>query len=141
VAGRPLKYKTAEELQTAIDQYFKDCEGKPLTDDEGTVMLDKHGMPVIIGQHPPTITGLALAIGFTSRKALLDYQGRKEFCNTITQAKARVEEYAESRLFDRDGSNGAKFSLQYNFKWISDEPQEKQEEQHNALIEAIKSLK
>jgi hypothetical protein len=104
-------------------------------------MLDKHGMPVIIGQHPPTITGLALAIGFTSRKALLDYQGRKEFCNTITQAKARVEEYAESRLFDRDGSNGAKFSLQYNFKWISDEPQEKQEEQHNALIEAIKSLK
>jgi hypothetical protein len=138
--GRPLKYKTAEELQAAIDQYFEDCKGKPLTDEDGMVMLDKHGFPVIVGQRPPTITGLALALGFSTRKSLLDYQGKKEFVNTITRAKARVEEYAEGRLFDKDGANGAKFSLQYNFKWISDEPQAKQEERHNALVEAIKGM-
>lgn len=109
------------ELQSAIDQYFEDCAGKPLLDD-GVVLTDKHGAPVIVGTKPPTITGLALALGFTSRKALLDYQGRKEFCNTITRAKSRCEEYAEGRLFDRDGSRGAEFSLKYNFRW---------EEQHN----------
>jgi hypothetical protein len=141
VAGRPLKYKTADELQTAIDQYFEDCKGKPLTDEDGEIMLDKHGFPVIVGQHPPTITGLALALGFTTRKSLLDYQGKKEFVNTITRAKTRVEEYAEGRLFDKDGANGAKFSLQYNFKWATEEPQVKQEERHNALIEAIKDMK
>ena len=44
--------------------------------------------------------------------------------NTITRAKTRIEEYAESRLFDRDGSNGAQFSLQNNFKgWNIDNEQ------------------
>ncbi len=31
------------------------------------------------------------------------------------RAKARVEMYAEERLFDKDGANGAKFSLANNF--------------------------
>jgi hypothetical protein len=37
------------------------------------------------------------------------------FNDAITRAKARVEAYAESRLFDKDGANGAKFSLSNNF--------------------------
>lgn len=116
--ARPLKYKTVEELQAAIDAYFEDCQGHPLLDDSGGVVTDKYGSPVIIGAHPPTVTGLALALGFTGRKQLLDYQGRKAFCNTITRAKARCEEYAESRLFDRDGARGAQFSLEHNFRWL-----------------------
>ena len=73
---------------------------------------------------PPAVTGLALALGFNTRKSLLEYQGKKEFVNTITRAKSRVEEYAESRLFDRDGSNGAQFSLRNNFKgWNIDNEQ------------------
>lgn len=44
--------------------------------------------------------------------------------NTITRAKTQIEEYAESRLFDRDGSNGAQFSLRNNFKgWNIDNEQ------------------
>jgi hypothetical protein len=65
---------------------------------------------------PPTITGLALALGFNSRTSLLNYEDKEEFLNTITRAKARVEKYAESRLFDKDGANGAKFSLANNFR-------------------------
>lgn len=93
--GRPPKYKKKEELQEKIDSYFEECEkkGKPLT-----------------------ITGLALALGFNSRQALLNYQGKKEFNDTITRAKARVEQYAEERLFDKAGANGAKFSLSNNFE-------------------------
>jgi hypothetical protein len=32
------------------------------------------------------------------------------------RAKAYVERYAEERLFDKDGANGAKFSLANNFE-------------------------
>lgn len=115
--ARPLKYKTVEELETAIERFFQDCEGKPLVDDDGTAITDKHGNPVIVGSKPPTVTGLALALGFTTRQSLLNYQGRKAFLDTITRAKSRCEEYAESRLYDRDGSRGAEFSLKYNFRW------------------------
>ena len=114
--GRPLKYKTPKKMQKAIDKYFKNCESKPLLDEKGHVLTDKHGNPVIIQGPPPTITGLALALGFTNRQSLLNYQEKDEFFDTITRAKARVEQYAEERLFDKDGANGAKFSLANNFK-------------------------
>lgn len=114
--GRPKLFKSAIEMQEKIDQYFKDCEGVPLTDKEGNPILNKWGIPVILGSKPPTVTGLALALGFNSRTTLLNYQDEEEFVDTITRAKSRVEEYAETRLFDKDGANGAKFSLSNNFK-------------------------
>ena len=126
--ARPLKYKTVEELQAAIDAYFIECEGKPLLDGQGNVVTDKFGEPVIVGAHPPTVTGLALALGFTGRKQLLDYQGRKTFCNAVTRAKARCEAYAEERLFDRNGTNGAQFSLKCNFGWNDKAPADSNEE-------------
>jgi len=119
--GRPPIYKTVNEIEGKIDAYFKECEGEILKDDNGKTVLNKFGNPVVINRKPPTVTGLALALGFTSRLDLLRYQGKEEFCNTITRAKARVEQYAEERLFDRDGSNGAQFSLRNNFKgWDAD---------------------
>ena len=114
--GRPPMYKSVEEIQKKIDEYFIDCEGEPLLDAEGNPMIDKYGNPILIGVRPLTITGLALALGFTSRQALLNYQEKEEFVDTITRAKAKVEQYAEERLFDRDGANGAKFSLANNFE-------------------------
>lgn len=124
--GRPLKYKTKEELQNAIDEYFKNCEGEVLKDSGGDTVFDKHGQPVIVGQKPPTVTGLALALGFNSRQALLNYQAKKQFNDTITRAKSKCEEYAESRLYDKDGVNGAKFSLTNNFKGWSEKPDTQQ---------------
>ena len=113
--GRPPMYNTKEEMQEKIDAYFKECEGTPIVDDEGNVFRDKNGVPIMKGAKPLTITGLALALGFNSRQALLNYQGKEEFYDTITRAKAVVEQYAEERLFDKDGANGAKFSLSNNF--------------------------
>jgi hypothetical protein len=114
--GRPPMYKTKEEIQEKIDAYFESCKGEILRDAEGNPMLDKWGSPVMVGAKPLTITGLALALGFTSRRALLNYQDKEEFVHTITRAKAMVEQYAEERLFDKDGANGAKFSLANNFE-------------------------
>lgn len=126
--ARPLKYKTVEQLQEAIDAYFEGCEGTVLRDSEGNPVLNKWGSPVMIGQKPPTVTGLALALGFTSRQALLNYQGRKMFVDAVTRAKSRCEEYTESRLYDRDGAMGAKFSLMNNFKGWREKPVERIQE-------------
>lgn len=135
--ARPLKYKTVAELQKAIDEYFEDCKGEPLLDEDGTALTDKHGNPIILGAKPPTVTGLALALGFNSRQALLNYQVKKQFHDTITRAKSRCEAYAEGRLFDRDGSKGAQFSLAHNFGWGQIRTQ--QGEKQNNLLQAIQN--
>lgn len=121
--GCPPMYKTPEEMQAVIDKYFADCKGEYVTDGEGNLMTDRHGHPVKAKERPLTITGLALALGFTTRQALLNYEGKPEFVDTIKRAKAKVEQYAEERLFDKEGCNGAKFNLSNNFKGWSERQQ------------------
>lgn len=118
--GAPRKWKSVKAMQKAIDAYFESCKGTPLMI-AGNVATDKYGRPIILDEKPPTVTGLALSLGFTGRQALIDYQGRPEFADTVTRAKSRCEEYAESRLYDKDGANGAKFSLGCNFGWRATE--------------------
>ncbi len=115
MSGKP-RYKNAMEMQEIIDRYFEECEGRVLLDADENPVVYK-GAPVITGCRPPTVTGLALALGFASRQALINYQGRKEFHDTVTRAKARIEDYAEQRLYDRDGQRGAEFNLRYNYGW------------------------
>lgn len=131
------RYKTVEEMQAVIDQYFEDCKGKPIIGDDGMPILDKYGQPFIINAHPPTVTGLALALGFTSRQALLNYQAKKAFVDTVLRAKARIEAYAEERLFDRDGQRGAEFSLKYNFRWADEKKQDEDEGHGVAELPAV----
>lgn len=133
--GRPPKYSSVEKMQAAIDAYFTECEGTPLRDADGNPVLFK-GHPVVIGAKPPTVTGLALALGFTGRQALLDYQARKQFSDTITRAKSRCEAYAEARLYDRNGATGAQFSLRCNFGWS--DATEKDKAEQDLRIAALK---
>jgi hypothetical protein len=67
----------------------------------------------------PTVTGLALALGFDSRNGLLYYQDEKPaFLSTIKKAKARVEAAFEKELIHRNGSvTGLIFNLKNNFAW------------------------
>ena len=121
--GRPPMYTSVEEMQKKIDAYFEECDGKILFDPDGNPMRDKNGRFIRDDRKPYTITGLALALGFATRKSLLEYEGKEEFVNTIARAKSRVERYAEERLFDKNGANGAKFSLANNFKGWSEKQQ------------------
>lgn len=121
--GRPPKYTSVEEMQEKIDSYFSACAGAPYLDEAGRPMQDKAGRILYrTPPTPPTVTGLALWLGFTGRQALLDYQARPAFADTITRAKSRVEEYTERRLFDRDGVRGAIFSLTNNFQGWKEKP-------------------
>lgn len=108
----------AERMQRLVDEYFNVyCEGVVLTTDTGKPVFNKYGDVVVVGAHPPTVTGLARALGFNSRQSLLNYQGKKRFQSIIDAAKMKIEMYAEERLYDKEGSNGAKFVLQNGFGW------------------------
>lgn len=89
--GRPLKFKTLEELQSKIDSYFETCPK-----DEWT------------------ITGLALELD-TSRKVLCEYEDKDEFSNAVRKAKLKVENGYEIDL-KKHGRSGTIFALK-NFDW------------------------
>lgn len=140
--GAPPKYKSVKAMQKNIDAYFEDCKGNPILDENGEPMRNKSGYIIYDDRRPPTVTGLALALGFTTRQALLNYQNKPEFVDTITRAKTCCEQYAEERLYDKDGSGGAQFSLRANFGW-NDKPQETQLEEKavdDGLSSALREL-
>jgi len=89
--ARPKKYQSVKDLEKKIDSYFKDNDH-------------------------PTITGLALHLGFTSRMALIRIEGyEKEFSDAIKKAKLRVEQFYENHLLNSNCA-GAIFALK-NFDW------------------------
>ncbi len=96
--GRPLKFKTVKELKDKIAAYFESCKDTPILAEDGHVLTDKFGNP-IFAQNPPTVAGLAKALGFEDRQSVYDYKGRKEFSCTIKEALLRIEEYAEQHLY------------------------------------------
>ena len=114
--GRPPKFKSVEAMERLIEAYFEGCRGEVLRDADDEPVLNKYGEVVMVGARPPTMTGLALALGFADRSSLLDYEGKPQFEAVIRRAKSRIEQYTEERLFDRDGNRGAQFSLQNNFR-------------------------
>ena len=76
MAGRKRKFDTVEEMQQAIDNYFRlqDAEKKPYT-----------------------VQGLCRILGFSTRQSLINYEGYndindKPFLDTLKSAKLRVEE-------------------------------------------------
>lgn len=121
--GAPKKYTKREEMKIKIDEYFNSCFKEDLKYDSKKKCYvpkkDYKGRIIRVQFKPFTITGLANALGLT-RQSLLNYSKDEEFFDTIMNAKQKVEEYVEERLFDRDGVNGAKFNLINNFSNWSD---------------------
>ena len=135
--GKTPKYKTPDEIIEKIEQYFADCKGTLLRDHNGDPMLTKWGDPIYLDRRPPTVTGLALALGFKTRQGLMRYQAKKEFMDIILEAKTRIEMYNEEMLYTRDGAKGAQFSLQCNFRGWS---KEKENEEKGAAINIINDI-
>lgn len=138
--GRKPTFTSAEEMQEKIDAYFASCEPELLRDGDGTPMLNKNGEPVYVGGRPMTIQGLALALGFTSRQSLLNYKAKREFVDTVTRARLRVEQYAAERLFDRDAQRGAQFTLAYGFGYAREAEDGKNRETQGVKIEIDREL-
>lgn len=107
--GRPLKYKTNEELSKAIDEYFE-------------------SLPEIEW----TVTGLASAIGL-DRQALISYGNKEEFSYTIKKAKDKVQESYEKSL-RKNGRTGDIFALK-NFGWSDKQEIESENKNINMTYE------
>ena len=78
-------------------------------------------------EQPITVTGLALALGLSSRQALGVYEERPEFCDAVRRAKLRVESAYENRLHG-NSPTGAIFALK-NMSWS-----DKQEIAHSGTM-------
>ena len=122
--GSKPRYTDPKKMQEKIDAYFKECEGTPLVDHYGDPVIDRWGNPIYIGKKPPTLTGLALALGFKTRTGLMTYKAKKEFTDTILEARTRIELYNEEQLYSREGSKGAMFNLARNFAGWQDKEKE-----------------
>lgn len=96
MGGRPLKYKSVEDMQRDIDKYFEEC--------------DEKGKPY-------TVSGLAYALN-TTRRTLLDYQEKDEFSHTIKKAKTKIELFNEELLYSKEAPTvGVIFNLKNNYGW------------------------
>ena len=110
--GRPLKYETVQELEEAIDSYFK------WTEEENT--------------RRPTVTGLAYHLGFESRQSLYDYKERNEFSYTIKRSVLFIESLHEANLFGSSAS-GSIFWLK-NRDWSDGKEKEDGMEQYIKML-------
>jgi hypothetical protein len=103
--GRPLIYDDPNHLKDCIEFYFHDCKDK---------------------QEYPTVSGLALHLGFTSRQSFYDYEKYELFSDIIKKARLRIESVYEQKLHYKNPA-GAIFALK-NFGWV-----DKQEIKHEGI--------
>src|SRR3954464_13386635 len=109
--GRPLKYKTVEEMDRAINAYFDMCDPHTqrrvvdcgINEKGETIWRERE---VMTEQQPYTVSGLARALGIT-RDTLINYKERDEFFDSVTGAYERCHEYAESQLYGRSATGAA----------------------------------
>ena len=92
------RYQSAEAMEFAIDAYFAIIEEE---------------------KRPPTLAGLALALGFKSTKSLKAYEDKgDDYAHVVEVARTRVEEW-KNELLLKGGTqtSGVIFDLKNNHGW------------------------
>jgi len=120
--GRPPKYKTREELQAKIDEYFDSCwvdKITQVTDKDGNITESN----VRYQNRPYTIMGLALALGMT-RETLCQYAKDGRFSDIVKKAKQTVEMYVEEMLLEGKNAAGPIFWLKNHAEYRDKTEQE-----------------
>jgi hypothetical protein len=120
--GRPPFYDNVDDLKEMIRLYFISLKGE----------YDPSQQIWVTPPSYPTITGLALYLGFTSRQAILNYEEKPEFVDAIKEAKLRVEAAYEQALFGKNAA-GPIFALK-NFNW-TDKQEIDQKTEHSGSID------
>ena len=135
--GGGRRFLTPEHLQSLINEYYESCMG-PMFDKSGNLVRDEQGRIVKTQVKPYTLSGLALYLGVSTQTLKKYREGKLDtildemraetedvltFSRVILRAKQTIEAYAEGRLYDRDGSNGARFVLDCCYGWVSNKEQ------------------
>lgn len=116
IMSRPPKYNTPEEMQRIVDLYFLACKAHQTTSD-CLEDLSVEDLKIVneIDDFYPTVTGLALTLDM-SRQALIEYEKKDEFIDTVKKAKQKVEAFLEQRLYHQNAT-GTIFNLKNNYGW------------------------
>ena len=118
--GRPALFRTPEEMQAKIDEYFATQVGDfPVRDEVGHQMYSKAGVP-LFKEQPPTVADMALFLGFSDRTSFYEYKTREDFSDTVKRAITRIEAYAERGVMVKDKPTGNIFWLK-NHGWKAEE--------------------
>ncbi len=136
-------FTDAEKLKEKAECYFRSCAGVQAKDEYGEPVYDKNGVPVMsVPESPFTISGLAAALGFRNRRELLNYEEvcSEKCADVIARALSRIEEYAESKLFDKGQYSGAKFFLASSFGGWCEKPDDSAAETLEKLDAVLRAL-
>ena len=120
-AGQPQKFKTPEEMQSAIEDYFDYCDNRI----QSVYSKSRDEVIEIIKPAPYTILGLCRVLRM-SRQSLLNYEkteGYEEFFDTVKEAKLRIAEDIETRSIEGNAA-GPIFNLKNNFGYKDKTEQE-----------------
>lgn len=106
-------------LQQRLSEYFLSCEG-PLKNKNGNIIKDGEGNPHMTQVRPYTLAGMARAMGVETRELKKFASGKydtvkEKYSYWVKMGAQQIEEYAESRLYDKNGHNGGRFILDSAF--------------------------
>lgn len=121
--GRPLAFKSVEELQAKIDEYFEWCDNRTIES-----WTEKQGKKIVNVPAPYTMSGLARRLNI-SRETLVQYSHKDKFSDALICAREKVQEDVENRLMETKNEKGAMFNLKNNFGW-----KDKSETEHSGGI-------
>ena len=110
--GRPLKYKTAQALESAIQAYFDDCDNHM-----EEIHMEEGGVVAMNKPEPYTISGLALWLGFVAVQSIHDYEARGKFSDVIKRARLKIEAQDEKTLKKGKGGAGLIFVTKNRHGW------------------------
>lgn len=86
---------------------------------------------------PPTVTGLALHLGFNSKDTLYQYSKKEEFSDSIKKGLSMVEKHHELQIAYGDKCTGNIFALK-NMGW---KDKVEQDNKHSGSIEIVRHVK
>lgn len=110
--GRPAFFESKEDLKEKVIEYFESYIKPKEGEEEITPAIGTK----------PTITGLALYLGFESRQSFYDYKKNEEFSYLLKKAALYIEMNYEE-LLESKASTGAIFALK-NMGWKDKTEQE-----------------
>ena len=123
--GRPPLFENPEDLENKVLEYFEwiqgeyeERQGERITEKkDGSIITETYTYWFTIRERvTPSITGLAMFLGFESRQSMYDYLKKDGFSYSIKKALLKVENNYEMGLW-QEKPTGAIFALK-NMGWV-----------------------
>ena len=118
-------FEQAEEVRALCESYLDSCWTPRVY--KGRAVMGIDGKIIKEQTSPYTVSGLARYLGMSTEifhkycsGVMDDWEDENEsISDVLNYYKQAIEVYAEERLYDKEGYNGAKFVLDHYFKKLS----------------------